>query len=98
MSPNRPSSGTGAPRRPGCKRSLGVVERLGDDMTRQQWERVKDIFTEALEVEQSLRDTFARDAAAGDEELFSEIRRMLSESDRDSGLLSQPVLARARPF
>jgi len=74
------------------------VERPGDDMTRQQWERVKDIFTEALEVEPSLRDTFAREAAAGDEELFSEVRRMLSESDRDSGLLSQPVLARPRTF
>ena len=64
-------------------------------MTPERWEKLKQIFGDALEREPAEREAFVRDAAKDDPELLSELLRLLDESDRDSGLLSRPALTRA---
>jgi len=65
-------------------------------MTRERWEKLKDIFGDALEREPAEREGFLREAAQDDPELLSELLRLLEESDRDSKLLSRPALTHAR--
>src|SRR5260370_4815286 len=67
-------------------------------MTRDRWEKLKQIFGDALEHDTAEREEFVRAAVQGDAELLSELLRMLEESDRESGPLSRPALAGARPL
>jgi Tol biopolymer transport system component len=67
-------------------------------MTPERWEKLKQIFGEALELEPAKREGFVREAARDDAELLKELLRLLDESDRDSKLLSRPALARGRAF
>jgi Tol biopolymer transport system component len=63
-------------------------------MKREQWQRVKEIFGEALDRAPSEREAFIHQAA-GDPELLAELLRLLKETERESDLLSKPVLADA---
>ncbi|HKD06093.1 MAG TPA: protein kinase [Bryobacteraceae bacterium] len=65
-------------------------------MTREQWSRVKEIFGDALERTPSEREAFVRQAAHDDPGLLDELLRLVKESERESDLLSRPVLANAR--
>jgi Tol biopolymer transport system component len=65
-------------------------------MTRQQWQRVKEIFGEAMDRPPADREQFIRETAADNPELTGELLRLLRETARDSDLLSKPVLANAR--
>lgn len=65
-------------------------------MTRDDWEKVKQIFGDALERPPDERESFVRDAAKGDPELRAKVLVLLAENDRESGLLSRPALADAR--
>jgi Tol biopolymer transport system component len=67
-------------------------------MTPERWEKLKQIFGDALERAPTEREALVREAAKDDPELLSELLRLLEESDRDSKLLSQPALTRARPL
>jgi Tol biopolymer transport system component len=63
-------------------------------MTQDLWQKLKQIFSDTLEHEPAEREAFVREAAKDDPELLSELLRLLAESDRESGLLSRPALAR----
>jgi Tol biopolymer transport system component len=65
-------------------------------MTPEQWHRMKQIFGGALELELGAREAFARSAAGDDSELLAELLQMLTEIERETGLLSKPVLADAK--
>jgi len=65
-------------------------------MTREHWERVKEIFGEALDQPTAERERYIHDAADGDADLLAELLRLLKESERESDLLSRPALANAR--
>lgn len=67
-------------------------------MTPERWEKLKQIFGDALEREPAEREAFVREAAQDDPDLLSDLLRLLEESDRDSKLLSRPALTRARPL
>ena len=53
-------------------------------MTRERWEKLKEIFGEALELPPAEREPFAREAAKDDQELLSELLRLLEESDHST--------------
>ena len=65
-------------------------------MTPEQWNRVKEIFGDALEREPSDRESFIREAAKDDADLLAELLRLLKENERDSDLLSQLAVADTR--
>src|SRR5204863_6586556 len=65
-------------------------------MTREQWQKVKDIFGDALEREPAEREGFIRRAAKDDSDLLRELLRVLKEHERDTDLLSRPALADPR--
>ena len=58
-----------------------------------QWEKVKEIFGDALDREPAERESFVREAAGGDAALLTELLRMLKENERDTDLLSKLALA-----
>ena len=62
-------------------------------MKRKQWAQVKEIFGDALDRDPAQRERFIRNAASGDPDLLNELLRLLKESERESDLLSGPVLA-----
>ena len=61
-------------------------------MTTAQWEKLKDIFGEALEQPRDSRDAFVLRACAADPELLAEVQRLLAEYERQSSELSRPAL------
>jgi serine/threonine protein kinase len=66
-------------------------------MTAERWARVKDIFADALEHTPGERQQFVIAAAGDDMELVREVLRLLVENERETGLLSSPPIALARP-
>lgn len=62
-------------------------------MNATRWERIKDIFAEAVELPRSQQTQFIERACATDPALLSEVRRMLQADQRaEAQLLDQPVL------
>ena len=56
----------------------------------QGWQRLKTIFSAALEREEASRDAYLREACAGDPELLDQCRRLLQEAGRADDFLSSP--------
>lgn len=53
-------------------------------MLLERWERVEDLFREALEIEPEARDRWIREATGGDKELREEVESLLA-ADREAG-------------
>jgi hypothetical protein len=54
-------------------------------MNPNQWDRAKEIFGEAIELEASHRESFVRDSSGGDDKLYDEVMSLLSnDEDRQS--------------
>jgi serine/threonine protein kinase len=66
-------------------------------MTPEQWERVRQIFDEALEHEPASRTAFLDAVCEGDSELRAEVAQLLAEDDISGGLMDEPLLA-VRPY
>ncbi len=63
-------------------------------MTPARWNRVKEVYAQALEISEEQRDGFIASACAGDRELLREVESLL-ESEKKAGLfLEQPALDR----
>src|SRR5579863_10136412 len=71
-------------------------KKAGDGVTREQWARVKEILGDALDRAPGEREAFVRQAANGDPALLEDLLRLVKESERESDLLSRPVLTDAR--
>jgi len=66
---------------------------MPEAMTPERWARVKDLFADALEHPPEDRPAFVREAAGGDDDLIAQVRRMLEESERETGMLAHPIVA-----
>lgn len=62
-------------------------------MTPEQWEKLNQVFGDALELESAEREAFVRREADGDPDLLAEVLRLLEASGDGSQLLSSPALA-----
>jgi Tol biopolymer transport system component len=67
-------------------------------MTPEHWEKMNEIFGEALERDPAEREAFVRDRTKEDPQLLAEVLRLLEASSGGSLLLSSPALKRARPL
>jgi Tol biopolymer transport system component/tRNA A-37 threonylcarbamoyl transferase component Bud32 len=65
-------------------------------VTPEQWARVKDIYTDAMELPIADRAEYAVHSASDDPGLLAEILRLLKESEHQTDLLSRPALADTR--
>jgi hypothetical protein len=54
-----------------------------------RWRQVEQLYHAALEREEPARDAFLREVCRDDEELRSEVRSLLNQTD--SGLLNHPL-------
>lgn len=60
-------------------------------MTSEQWQRVKELFEEALELPQPERADFLATACPDDDEIKTEVLSLLNAHERDSVFMSEPV-------
>lgn len=56
----------------------------------QNWDKVKDLFHEAMELDSRARLTFVRDKCS-DPEIRAEVERLIDEHDQAGGFLSTPA-------
>src|SRR5260370_10098324 len=61
-------------------------------MDSERWKQVDDILQSALDGEHEERDTFLREACAGDEALEREVRSLLMSEKRAGRFLEKPAL------
>src|SRR5512137_273038 len=61
-------------------------------MTPERWERVKQIYHSALEVEPGRREAFLKEACADDETLFKEVMSLLAQEGNSEGFFESPAL------
>jgi eukaryotic-like serine/threonine-protein kinase len=65
-------------------------------MKGETWERLKDVFAEALELPVGEREAFVHRSAADDDELLQELLELLAEAENvDEDFLGRPVAPRA---
>src|SRR5271157_729529 len=62
-------------------------------MTSDRWERVKELFDASLEKSPKVRLKFLSEACSGDEELFREVERLISEHEGVGSFLASPPWA-----
>lgn len=58
-------------------------------MTEQNWQKIKDIFADALERPPGERDEFVRIAADGDAEIYDEVASLLAATEADEPILEK---------
>jgi serine/threonine protein kinase len=56
------------------------------------WRRARDIFEQAIEMDESLQTAFVHRACGVDQPLLAEVKRMINADRRHSPLLDQPIL------
>jgi TolB-like protein/Flp pilus assembly protein TadD len=61
-------------------------------MSSERWERVKQIYAAALEVEPGRREKFLREACGGDDSLLEEVRSLLAQGGKSEDVLESPPL------
>ena len=61
-------------------------------MSTDRWERTKDLFESALQLERADRDKFLRTECLGDEDLLSEVHALLAQDDLAGDFLKTPLL------
>ena len=62
-------------------------------MTPPRWERLKEIFAQAVEIQGEERDKYIAEACRGDPGLLQEVRVLLAGDERSNGFLSNPVVS-----
>ena len=62
-------------------------------MTPDQWERVRQVFDEALDHEPASRAEFLDGACRGDDELRAEVEQLLAEDEATGGFLNSAIAA-----
>lgn len=79
---------------------IGTWQRLGSAarslphklLKNDSWEKLKDIFQEALERPPHLREQFLSEACGGDDEMRDEIRQLLASFDQDDEFMESPAI------
>ena len=62
-------------------------------MNRERWRRVEELFHAALQVKESGRTDFVRQACAGDKELLHEVESLLAHDDKARDFIETPAFA-----
>jgi len=62
-------------------------------MNRERWGQVEELFHAALQVKESGRADFVRQACAGDEELRQELESLLAHDDKAGVFIETPAFA-----
>lgn len=62
------------------------------EMTEERWQRAKQLFNSALELEADHRAGFLEEACAGDEALRSEVESLIDSYQRADGFIDAPVI------
>ena len=60
---------------------------------RQSWQRVTELFEQALERAPDKRAAFLKSACAGDADLLREVESLLAQHDAETGFLESPAVA-----
>ena len=60
----------------------GIAQQPDILMTAERWQRIKEVFADALELDPSAREAFVREQSGDDSELLDEVIRMLREMPR----------------
>ena len=71
--------------------SLAAYGSEGKQMTAPDWQRLKMVFSEALERQGEERDRFVDAACAGDPDLLAAVRRLLEENGQISDFMAEPA-------
>jgi len=61
-------------------------------MNPERWEQIEKLYNSALEVESGRRESFLKDACAGDESLQKEVEQLLASQPRIDRLIESPAL------
>src|SRR5437016_14296344 len=64
-------------------------------MTSERWQRVKEIFQSALDLDPADRAAFLAEVCDGDVELRKEIESLLAASEKDGSFIDSPAYAAA---
>jgi len=75
-------------RRHGCAARSHPDKLLKND----RWEKLKDIFQEALERPSDEREQFLGEACNGDDEMRDEVRQLLASFDQDEAFMESPAI------
>src|SRR2546422_9432779 len=62
-------------------------------MVQQSWQRVTELFEQALERSPEERSEFLESACAGDADLLREVESLLAQHDAETGFLESPAVA-----
>ena len=57
-----------------------------------RWRKIERLYNQVLEMEESQRTSFLRDACAGDDDLRRELEQLLAEGPQASSFLEEPAL------
>lgn len=66
-------------------------------MTPEKWQRIKEIFADAVECDPAAREHMLARECRGEPELRAEVDRLLAHHVKDSGFLDNPLLPRVEP-
>jgi len=63
----------------------------------ERWERVSELFNDALDLPAEKRRSFLEEACGDDAELLREVEEMLAEEEGDEGFLERPYFSLREP-
>ncbi len=66
-------------------------------MTPEEWAKVKELFSAALEIDASRRGAFLRDACGDNDVLRAELESLLASHDHPASIVETPLASPARP-
>jgi serine/threonine-protein kinase len=55
------------------------------------WRRARDIFEQAIEMEESRRTAFLREACGADQSMMAEVKKMIAADQRHNSMLDRPI-------
>ena len=90
-SPNRDPRSTN--NKPCCQNVASPrTEERWRGMKPERWRQIEQLYDRALEIEESRRTSFLREACAGDDDLRRELEQLLAEGPQASSFLEEPAL------
>ena len=66
-------------------------------MKPERWHQIENLYNQALEVEESQRSGFLREACAGDDDLRQDLEELFAEDPQVASFLETPALREIAP-
>ena len=61
-------------------------------MDAEKWQKINELFHEALKLKTGERDLFLASSSQGDDKLYGEVRKLLSAYEKSDDFIKSPVL------